>query len=381
MKQIFQLLVGFLCSLSLCAQSDRQNPSLRSALATEGIPAHYAFTKDLDLRISSGTAVDTPLGRVFAHYVIPRSANSLTETFYLFRKLKSGWIGGKMQWPEPSENGSFECVGGSISVSAQGGYLIVHGHVTPSAGCLLVLNAQLKPLRSFYGIGSHFVGSRNLLITGSNVHFAPTHPLKLWILDAKSGDKVLIYPVANESAGRTLFRSQLRKLQEQCEADASSTIGCRQRWLDADLNFDGSIVSEDSLGVYAAPELGAFMVEVKVEDYTERQFYYAEATQQTNPLQQSVCTTGSYWLLTKNGKCDDSRGEAGKISAPWKTPNFFVVYRAMPRLSARVPNKWQAKAIDREEFVARFGALATERAPDAAMLDALWNTRLVPDKN
>ena len=378
MKQTFLLLVGFLCSLSLCAQDDRDNPSLRSALQTAGIPAHYAFANDLDLRISSGAAVDTPLGRVFAYYAIPRNAESLSKTFYLFRKLKSGWIGGKMQWPEASENGSFECEGGGISVSAEGSYLILHGHVTPSAGCLLVLNSQLKPLRSFYGIGAHFVGGRNLLITGSNVHFAPTHPLKLWILDAESGDKVSVYPLANESAGRRQFRAQLGKLQETCEEDASTQSGCRQRWLDADLNFDGAILSEDNVGFFVAPKLGAFLVEVKVEDYAERQFYYAEATQQSKPNQQSVCTTGSHWRLTNNGECEDSRSDAGKIGALWKTPNFFVVYK---NLAGRIPNKWQAKAIDREEFVARFGALATERAPDAAMLDALWNTLLVPDKN
>ena len=172
-----------------------------------------------------------------------------------------------MQWPEASENGSFECEGGGISVSAEGSYLILHGHVTPSAGCLLVLNSQLKPLRSFYGIGAHFVGGRNLLITGSNVHFAPTHPLKLWILDAESGDKVSVYPLANESAGRRQFRAQLGKLQETCEEDASTQSGCRQRWLDADLNFDGAILSEDNVGFFVAPKLGAFLVEVKVEDY------------------------------------------------------------------------------------------------------------------
>ena len=108
------------------------------------------------------TAVDTPLGRIFAYYAIPRNADSLSKTFYLFRKLKSGWIGGKMQWPEPSENSPFECEGGGISVSAQGGYLVVDGHLTPSAGCLLVLNAQLKPLRSFYGIGADFVQNFSL---------------------------------------------------------------------------------------------------------------------------------------------------------------------------------------------------------------------------
>ena len=71
MKQTFLLLVGLLWSISLCAQNDRDNPSLRAALQTEGIPAHYAFANDLDFRISSGTAVDTPLGRVFAYYAIP----------------------------------------------------------------------------------------------------------------------------------------------------------------------------------------------------------------------------------------------------------------------------------------------------------------------
>ena len=253
MKQTFLLFLGLLWSLSLCAQDDRDNPSLRAALQTEGIPAHYAFENDLDLRISSGTLVDTPLGRIFAYYAIPRNAESLSKTFYLFRKLKSGWIGGKMQWPEASENGSFECEGGGISVSAEGSYLILHGHVTPSAGCLLVLNTQLKPLRSFYGIGANFVGSRNLLITGSNVHFAPVHPLKLWLLDAESGAKELVYPIANETAGRTLFRNQLRKLQDKCDADAGSTSGCRQRWLDADLNFD-STLTEDKVGFFAAPE-------------------------------------------------------------------------------------------------------------------------------
>jgi hypothetical protein len=376
MKQTFLLLVGLLWWLSLCAQHDRDNLSLRAALQTEGIPAHYAFENDLDLRISSGTVVDTPLGRIFAYYANPRNAESLSKTFYLFRKLKSGWIGGKMQWPEPSENGSFECEGGSISVSAQGSYLIVDGHLTPSAGCLLVLNAQLKPLRSFYGISARFVGSRSLLITGSNVHFAPTHPLKLWILDAENGNKELVYPLANESAGRSQFRAQLGKLQEKCEEDASTQPGCRQRWLDADLNFDGAILSEDNVGFFVAPELGAFLVEVKVEDYAERQFYYAEATQKTKPNPRSVCTTGSHWLLTNNGECDDSRSDAGKIDALWKTPNFFVIYRIVPERAAQAPNKWQSKAIDREEFVARFGVLATARAPDAAMLDALWKVRL-----
>lgn len=357
-KQWIGVFLGCLCWLASHAQDDRDNPSLRELFVKEGVPIFHASESDLDKRISSGDAIESSIGRILVYYAIPRDGKTLGNSFYVFRKDKSGWLGGKMNWPGTSNDGRFACQGGSISVAVQGGYVLIHGHLTPSAGCTLVLDQQLAPIRSFDNIGTTFVGGENFAVTGANIHFAPVHPLKIWILNMETGEKESVYPVANESKDRKMFRETIKALYDACESDSAAIGGCRQRLLDADLNNDGDTPSEDSYGIYAAPELAAFMVDVRVFDDTSRAFF----ADNKNVFPMSAGAGYNTSNLPKPPRHE------------WKTPHFMVIYRNTAGLSSRNSRiaGWQAKAIDANEFILRFGDAASRRAPDAAMLQAIW---------
>ena len=87
---------------------------------------------------------------------------------------------------------SAECLG-SASIESIPGFVLVNTHLTPSASCLMVLTPELKVLKTFSGWMVTVVHS-TLILQRSEIHFAPTHPLRLVAYDVQRDREFDIYP-------------------------------------------------------------------------------------------------------------------------------------------------------------------------------------------
>jgi len=118
------------------------------------------------------------------------------------------------------------CLGAAGGVEKFGELLYVSIQLSPSAACQLVVSSDLK-LRTVLSEWpvTHFP-SGAVVLQGSMVHFAPTHPLRLSFFDPQNATSVTIYPPVSDqlrSAYIKRLRTQLPQADrchgENCESD------------------------------------------------------------------------------------------------------------------------------------------------------------------
>jgi len=76
-----------------------------------------------------------------------------------------------------------DCMGSVLGVSRHGNRYFLNLHFNPSAGCLLILNANLTVSRTLDGGSAGFFKSGLLIYSGDMVHFADVHPETLFLYD------------------------------------------------------------------------------------------------------------------------------------------------------------------------------------------------------
>jgi hypothetical protein len=81
--------------------------------------------------------------------------------------------------------------------------------LSPSAGCVAAVSSDLKLQKVFSGwIEANFANGA-VVLEGSTVHFAPTHPLRLSLFNPSDGSVKSIYPVEKDPL-RTRYIQRLR---------------------------------------------------------------------------------------------------------------------------------------------------------------------------
>jgi hypothetical protein len=276
------------CSMLLEAGADRDNPSLNAALLQEGIPLVKAHSADLNLRISSGAAFDSDIGRIFAYYAVGRESLHLPAQFYLFRHTNAGWLGGRFDWPKSNDhwqNGLESCGGGSLSASVSEHYVYVHGHVSPSAGCTMIFDHALRPITSLWNLQLLELKRGKLLLQKNWIHVSPERALKLSIFDLPTRRETAVFPIEQETPTRLRYRQQMGRMYRSCEAVPE----CFARLSKVMLNDEASSPSEDLLSMQYDAKLDALLLQIKVDDLVYREFFPTENWH-----------TPHYWVLYKN---------------------------------------------------------------------------------
>jgi hypothetical protein len=96
--------------------------------------------------------------------------------------------------------------------SQQGEFIYFSSHASPSAACINVFrfaNDQLQWWDGFYSLYQTPIKNGNLLHTGGMVHFAPTHPMKLFWYQPLKRAHELVYPKMPDAKLRRAFARQL----------------------------------------------------------------------------------------------------------------------------------------------------------------------------
>lgn len=105
---------------------------------------------------------------------------------------------------------SENCLGSALSISEHSGFIFIDTHITPSAGCVLVLHSDLTYSNELYGWVLANMGT-DILVEGSMIHFASTHPAKLFLYEPRRKRSLPVYPLSSDVA-RQRFSAELQKL-------------------------------------------------------------------------------------------------------------------------------------------------------------------------
>ncbi len=101
------------------------------------------------------------------------------------------------------------CLGAVGGLQKAGELFYVGIELSPSAGCVAAVSSDLKLQNVFSGwIEANFANGA-VVLEGSTVHFAPTHPLRLSLFNPSDGSVKSIYPVEKDPL-RTRYIQRLR---------------------------------------------------------------------------------------------------------------------------------------------------------------------------
>lgn len=121
-----------------------------------------------------------------------------------------------------------ECAGGLVGMADADDFTLALTHISPSAGCILVLNDKLERSMTLYGFAPHLLGHDQVLFTGNMNHFAPFHSEHLHITDLRRGTTTELYPpmdddlrskLARENADHMPSDKACMELNDPCEPE------------------------------------------------------------------------------------------------------------------------------------------------------------------
>jgi len=178
--------LAVITAVALCGLSPRAGAeTLREVLREHSLSSGSAPIRNLDRRITSYEVLDTAEEFVIAYYVddgTPYLPSSLSVAHY--SKGNSRWseasIGRKdVTFPDGSE----DCIGSADGLHRLGDFFLIDTHLSPSAGCLIVLDENLAVVKLLYGWYLASLPPHIVVFHESMMHFAPTHPMKISTFD------------------------------------------------------------------------------------------------------------------------------------------------------------------------------------------------------
>jgi hypothetical protein len=104
-----------------------------------------------------------------------------------------------------------DCFGSILSIKAAGDRLFLDTHLSPSAGCLLVLSPDFKLEAGLYGWLVGRLGEDKLIYHRSEVHFAPVHLTEIALYDLRTKRDILLFPRTQDSL---IWRARTAQLKE-----------------------------------------------------------------------------------------------------------------------------------------------------------------------
>lgn len=239
---IFLALLPFLTGAKhVSAQVASQ--TLREILVKKGLPVAGSKLANLDKRIASNAEIefDDHSQFVIAYYLKDETGFFRPPLFVdRYHKRNKEWQSVALPNAQAKSPDSDEiCFGAVLDAKAVGSRLILDTHINPSAGCLLVLSANLKLEASLYGWHLGQLGPDLLLYQRSEVHFAPVHPVEVAVYDLRTKRDETIFPPKIPTPIRQARAAQLREFykshEEWCRKNNDP---CDPEYFDSELEED-----------------------------------------------------------------------------------------------------------------------------------------------
>lgn len=190
--------------------------TLKEALAEKHINGAAEKLANLDKKITSGTDLDDTHQFVIAYY-LDDGTGYLNPPLFVNRydKMNKEWHSAALPDAQAkTANLDVPCLGSILDIKASGGRLFLETHINPSAGCLLVVSADLKLEASLYGWLVGELGADLLVYHRSQVHFAPVHRAEIAVCELRSKRDVTIFPPKTPTAIRRARAAQLAEFYQ-----------------------------------------------------------------------------------------------------------------------------------------------------------------------
>jgi hypothetical protein len=166
--------------------------TLREALSAKGVPLDPAKLKNLDRKITSGADLDDASQYVIAYYNDDGSGALRRPLFVdLFDRKTRAWTSAAISGDGfqvslvGQEMRGGECLGSVLQIHASSESLFLDTHISPSAGCLLVLSRDLKLRAALSGWYLGHFDDDSVVHQVSEVHFAAVHPAEVALYNWK----------------------------------------------------------------------------------------------------------------------------------------------------------------------------------------------------
>ncbi len=223
------------------------HPSLAEVLQLDGIPSTKIDTVNLLQTITSYSTLNDPDRYVIAYYKYRTAGVEPPLIVRVFNKHTKSWsitnINNSDTVVLPDLKA--DCLGSVLDIKSIAGDLALETHLTPSAGCTIILTPKLDLKRVLYGWIAANTYSLALL-QHSEIHFAPTHPVELSVYDFATDKLQQIYPPAH-SAIREEYKKVLQAnlSMDWCQQNNSH---CDPQLFGADL---GEVAANDQAQAFA----------------------------------------------------------------------------------------------------------------------------------
>jgi hypothetical protein len=190
------------------------NPQIQDVLKAACVAFPQNPSVDTGLPITSYEVFNRSNQFVLAYYMADGS-DQLAPPLRLLRydKLTGKWDTAEFADVETEAGPGLQapCLGSAVGITEAGDMLYIGLHLSPSAECLLVLSHDLKLKKTLYGWPVVHFSSGAIVLQKSMVHFAPTHPLEVFVFDPASDSLTPIYPPQSDP-----FRAEyVRRLQAE----------------------------------------------------------------------------------------------------------------------------------------------------------------------
>jgi hypothetical protein len=239
------LLVLFAPALTGHQAAKEAKNTLRQAIAAQGLTPDENIVKNLDKPITSGATLDDTGQFVIAYYVDDGSG-VLKPPLYIERydrKLQKWESVALEEAHSKSQDVDLDCLGSVLSIRALGDRLLLDTHLSPSAGCALILSRKMKLEAGLYGWYLGQIGGDEIIYHRSEVHFASAHPAEIALFDLSTKRDLTLFPRKPYQAIRRALIEQLKEFFRTHEDWCNKFDDpCDPDWFDSSLT--GEVATE-----------------------------------------------------------------------------------------------------------------------------------------
>ena len=232
------LLLGLLVPVHASGQ---QAPTLAEVLRQNSVTSHLSGVSHLNEAITSYATLNTEREFVIAYYLVtPRNELRFPLLIARFDKRSNKWLEASLSALKVKTSGGTgsatqdDCLGSAVRLEGNDDWYYLDLHLSPSAGCVVVLSHYLTVHQTFGGWSAAMFKSGVLVYEGNMVQSAPVHPATLLVYDPVTRESQKIYPQKRDPM-RKEFSERLAKLIDEAR--------CRDNNWRCDPNdFESSIV-------------------------------------------------------------------------------------------------------------------------------------------
>jgi hypothetical protein len=179
--------------------------SLRFRMEAAGVPAARFTAAELSREITSyAVSEDDPF--LIAYYE-DHGSQVLEGPLHIIRYSRRT---GELRRADVSKAAACPWPAAAERIREHAGLIYLDTHLSPSAGCLLVLDSALSVMIVRNGFLLGAIGSDYAIVERSEIHFQAIHPLRIEAYDLKNQRSIALYPPEGDRF-RAAYSELLRK--------------------------------------------------------------------------------------------------------------------------------------------------------------------------